>query len=94
MSNLGSANSAYLSSKIEHELNYANKRRIITDSYSESGKRIPSKETLDSIVLEECEETYRKMSRSSLVHEYWNNQSHKLHRLDNYIKSLNIAKRT
>ena len=94
MSNLGSANSAYLSSKIEHELNYANKRRIITDSYSESGKRIPSKETLDSIVLEECEETYRKMSRSSLIHEYWNNQSYKLHRLDNYIKSLNIAKRT
>ena len=94
MSNLGSATSAHLSAKTEHELNYATQRRIITDLYSENGKRIPAKETLDALVLEACEVTYRKMSRSSLVSDYWNNQSYKLHRLDSYIKSLNIAKRT
>lgn len=94
MSNLASATNAYLSSKTEHELNYANQRRIITDCYSENGKRIPAKETLDSLVLEACSSSYRKTSRSSLVKDYWNNQNYKLHRLDSYIKSLNIAKRT
>ena len=94
MSSLGSANNAFASAKMAYELNCANERRVVTETLLENGKRIPTKETLDALVLTACETTYRKMSRSSLIYDYWNNQSYKLHRLEGYMKSLNIAKRT
>lgn len=92
MSNLSIARSSYLAAKSNHEVNMIRNNKVIRQEIETANKR-PTNDFVQKLCEERCLRTYKILSFSEIIFEFFQTQSYKLSKFNERLTSLNYTKR-